>query len=161
QQHAVPGLDFAREAAVAGRCTFARAHDLLGRDGERRTGLERASSVFETAQPDFGALKIEKNSDMTARGAGRAPDCLDATRMLILRTVRCIQAEYIYACSDHLLEDTGGVSRRSKGDYNFRVGHPIRLSCQTGRAFRRIKRVSCLSHGLSDLVETLVRCVGG
>ena len=85
-------------------------------------------SAFEAAQANFRALQIEQNPGMHARFARRLANRIDARRMIVLRAVRGVEAEYIDAGGEQLAQDSGRIGGRPQSGYNFCIGHPVELS---------------------------------
>ena len=119
-----------------------------------------ALPAFEAAQANLGALQIEQNPGVHARLARSLADCVDARGVIVLRAVRGVEAEYIDAGGEELVQDSRRIGGRPQSGYNFCVGHPVELSCQTGRGLR-----GAVLPGPDQLCDILVnrveRGVGG
>ena len=137
QQNAVAGLHVAGEIGVAGGCDFAVADHRLGGDGEGCAGLQDAVLVLEPSEPDLRALADRAGyPGARAQPRGCRADRLNPRGVLLLRSVRRIQAENIDAVGDQLREHAGGVGGWAESGYDLGVGHVL-LVCPMIRLSRR------------------------
>src|ERR1035437_2308992 len=79
--------------------------------------------------------------------------------MIVLGAVRGVEPEYIDAGGEQLAQNTGRVGGRSQSGDNFCIGHPLELSCQTGRGLRGAGGQS--RDFLLNRVEPGMRVIGG
>ena len=96
QQDAVSGLHVAGEIQVTGGGALRGTDQRLRGDREPGAGGQRATSVFETAQADFGTLQVQQNRRARSRFTRRRPNGHDARLVLRLRAVRSVQAKHVH-----------------------------------------------------------------
>ena len=126
----IPELNKKALAAVAAFSVLLVAATLLSIGLASWAVRERnhAEMQKQAAEANFGSLQVEENPGVHARFAGRLANRIDARRMVVLRAVRGVEAEYIHAGGEQLAQDSGRIGGRPQSGYNFCIGHPVELS---------------------------------
>ena len=98
-----PLLPLGRERHISPRC-----HDDRG---------------IESADPDTRALQVSEDGDGLAQAVGHLTHERDGRRMLLVRTVREVDAHHIEPALDQRGQRIGVARGRTKGRDDLRVGH--------------------------------------
>ena len=96
----VAGRDVAGQPGVRRRADVDVAGDVVGRDGEARTGLEHDRAVGEGAEADLGALQVDEDADAAAHLVGSGTHPLVDPLVVGVRPVREVHAGDVHARLD-------------------------------------------------------------
>ncbi len=138
EQDARAGREFAGEVGEGGGDASFVAGDLVGRDGDDRSGLQKDGlALFEQSGADLGALQVLQDADGASFALGGAAQALDVVGVIFVGAVGEVEAGDVHAEAKQVAHGGFGVAGGADGADDF------------GAAGDGVRRIG-LSSGLLD-----------